>query len=223
MLLTPTIDANGHHASLCASPVMREAPLQAPTPLAWAHHVVQDLPTLLNDHAHCERKAAAFALGLLQRYSENNIFSEALSKLAREEMRHFELVLQWMKDRGASYHPMRPSNYAASLRGHMAKSEPRRLLDHLMIAALIEARSCERFALLVPVLQSVDSDLARFYAKLAEAERRHYQFYFEMADHMCGDADIDAAHRHWAYLEIQILSAPDDLVRMHSGVPTAER
>ncbi len=206
-------------AILYGCPVTRERPLLSGTPVIWVRHVLKDIPTLLNDHAHCERKAAAFALGLLQRYAEQNPFAVALSKLAREEMRHFELVLRMLTQRGHAYGPLKPSNYARTMRNQMDQSEPHRLLDHLMIAALIEARSCERFDLLHPALLQVDEELARFYAKLAQAERRHYLLYFKMAETMCGHLDIHEAHAHWAQIEATELSKSDDQIRMHSGHP----
>ena len=141
--------------------------LKCETPQSWLDQVASALPTLLVDHANCEKKAASTALNLMYRYVDKPDMMLRLSKLAREELRHFEQVLAIMRKRGIDYMHLSPSRYAGGLREGVRKQEPGRLLDILLVSAIIEARSCERFEKLVPVL---DEDLADFYASLLKSE-----------------------------------------------------
>ncbi|HEX6928224.1 MAG TPA: tRNA-(ms[2]io[6]A)-hydroxylase, partial [Gammaproteobacteria bacterium] len=126
--------------------------LAAPTPPAWVEAAAANLPLILIDHAHCEKKAASSALTLLFRYPENSGLVHRMSRLAREELRHFEQVLKLMERRGIAYRHLTPARYAEGMRKHARTHEPARLLDMLVIGAFIEARSCERFGALAPAL-----------------------------------------------------------------------
>ena len=138
-----------------------------PTPDAWLQRASTDLPTLLIDHANCEKKAASTALNLMYRYVEYPVLLQALSKLAREELRHFEQVLGVMAEREIVYEQMTSARYAGEMRGLVQTHEPNRLIDLLVMSAVIEARSCERFGRLCEVL---DSGLAAFYGSLLNSE-----------------------------------------------------
>jgi len=122
------------------------------TPSAWVEWALENPKILLIDHANCEKKAAATALNLMYRYVEHHDLLRMLSRLAREELRHFEQVIAIMKQREVRYPQLSASRYAGDLRKAVRKNEPGRLVDTLLVGAIIEARSCERFAALLPVL-----------------------------------------------------------------------
>jgi tRNA-(ms[2]io[6]A)-hydroxylase len=171
---------------------------------------------LLVDHANCEKKAAATALNLMFRYGERlPDLQEALSKLAREELRHFEQVTRIMRRRDIPYRPLTAARYAEGLRRHLRKRDPERLTDLLVIGAFIEARSCERFATLVPVL---DEELSGFYRGLHAAEARHYQLYLGMAERY-GAGDVAERVRLFREAEAELIRSEDKVFRFHSGVP----
>ncbi len=190
--------------------------LACPTPKAWLKAAVPNLDILLTDHANCEKKAAATAMNLMFRYGERlPELQDGLSKLAREELRHFEQVTRIMRRRGMSYKPLTAARYAEGLRKHLRKQEAQRFTDLLVIGAFIEARSCERFAALVPVL---DEDLAGFYRGLHAAEARHFQLYLDMA-RKYGAGDVDERVAEIAAAEAELIRSEDPLFRFHSGVP----
>lgn len=186
------------------------------TPVEWVAAAPQNLEILLVDHANCEKKAAATAMNLMFRYGERRPdLQDGLSKLAREELRHFEQVTRIMRRRGVSYHPLSSARYAEGLRRHLRKREPERLTDILVIGAIIEARSCERFRALLPVLEG---DLAEFYRGLHLVEARHFQFYLAMAEKH-GAGDVEERVEVIAAAEAELIQASDPVYRFHSGVP----
>ncbi|MCK5325999.1 MAG: tRNA-(ms[2]io[6]A)-hydroxylase, partial [Woeseiaceae bacterium] len=123
-----------------------------PTPEAWLEEASNRVPELLLDHANCELKAASTALGFLYRYPDRTELVQRMSRLAREELRHFEQVRSIMAELQLPFERLTASRYAGSLREAVRKEEPHKLLDMLLTGALIEARSCERFARLAPRL-----------------------------------------------------------------------
>ena len=148
------------------------------TPDAWLSAAVKSLPVLMIDHANCEKKAAATAMSLMHRYTDNTPLLNKMSRLAREELRHFEQVLKLMTQRGIAYEPVTASRYAQALREKVRKKDPHKLVDTLIVGALIEARSCERFAALAP---HVDDTLRDFYKSLLKSETRHFTDYISLA------------------------------------------
>ena len=192
--------------------------LGCPTPKAWVKAARGQLELLLVDHANCEKKAAATAMNLMFRYGERlPELQEALSKLAREELRHFEQVTRIMRARGIPYRPLTAARYAEGLRKHLRKKDPERLTDLLVVGAFIEARSCERFASLVPIL---DEELAAFYHGLDAAESRHYRMYLGMAEKY-GAGDIAERVEVFRAVEKELIQSEDKVFRFHSGVPLA--
>ena len=141
-------------------------PLAAATPARWVEIAVERWRELLVDHANCEKKAASSVLALLFAYPEDTALTSALSPLAREELRHFEQVSALMGRLGVPFERQRPGRYASRLRAALRQHDPARKLDLLLASALIEARSCERFALLAPRLPP---PLGEFYAGLEAA------------------------------------------------------
>ena len=194
-----------------------EAFVACATPRAWLERARVDLDTLLCDHAHCERKAAANALALMHRYADEPPLLDQLSRLAREELRHFEQVLKVMRGRGLRYRRMTPSRYAAGLQAEIRTGEPQRRLDCLVVGALIEARSCERFMRLAPLLPP---DLAEFYRGLCAAEARHYGIYLALAAAGAEPAELAERIARLRVVERGLIESVDPQFRFHSGVPT---
>jgi len=187
--------------------------LCAPTPAAWVGDALAHLPELLQDHANCEKKAASTALALMFAYPEDRPLGAALSRLAREELRHFEQVLRAMTLLGLPFARQRPGRYAQQLRRAARGSDPGRKLDLLLTGALIEARSAERFALLAPHLSP---PLARLYADLAGAEARHFSLYVGFA-RAAAPQDWRTRLEALAVREAQLATEPDETLRFHSG------
>ena len=192
--------------------------LDSRTPEAWTREACLRLPELLLDHANCELKAASTALGFLYRYPERAVLARRMSRLAREELRHFEQVRQIMEDMAIPFERLSASRYAGGLRQAVCATEPCKLIDLLIVGALIEARSCERFAALVPHLPP---ELRRFYAGLLSSEARHFEHYLDFARLECelGAADFDARLQPLKALEAKLIADPDTEFRFHSGPP----
>ncbi len=189
--------------------------LRCATPDAWLAAVPSNLPVLLVDHANCEKKAASTALNLIYRYVDKPDLMMQLSKLAREELRHFEQVLALLASREIEYRHVSPARYAGGLRDGVRTFEPARLVDTLIVCAIVEARSCERFQMLLAVL---DDELAGFYASLLKSEERHFNVYLKMA-RTYGGSEIDARIEHFLDLDKQLILEPDTDFRFHSGPP----
>lgn len=196
--------------------------LRASTPAAWAQHAARHWRQLLVDHANCEKKAASTALALMFAYPEDSGLSLAMARLAREELRHFEQVQKLMQQLGVAMTRLPPGRYAGALRARLSVSEPRRKLDLLLCGALIEARSCERFEAVAPLLHE---PLRGFYAALAESERRHAGLYLDLAREARPEDMEETAWEHrldeLAHVEAALVTAEDAQFRFHSGVPVA--
>jgi tRNA-(ms[2]io[6]A)-hydroxylase len=192
--------------------------LVAPTPEGWLEAACAEWRDLLIDHANCEKKAASTALAFLFTYPEDSRMARQLSRLAREELRHFEQVEKLMQDLGVAHRRMAPSRYAAGLRRHVAAREPGRQLDLLIIGALIEARSCERFERLAPRL---GGSMAELYRGLSESEARHHELYLELARRHAAahGLDLDSRIAKFSQLEADLITSADPEFRFHSGVP----
>lgn len=191
--------------------------LYCSTPEDWLHSAVNNQPLLLLDHANCEKKAASTALNLIYRYVDNFTLLNKMSRLAREELRHFEQVIAIMKKRGIAYEQISASRYAAELRKLVRTHEPARMADTLIVGAIIEARSCERFAALAPLL---DIDLQDFYLSLLKSESRHYQDYLGLAKAAVGDKEVLERQDIFLSKEAELIQQPDLEFRFHSGVLT---
>ncbi len=190
--------------------------LNTETPEAWLDEAGHRLPELLLDHANCELKAASTALSFLYRYPDRTALALRMSRLAREELRHFEQVRTIMDDMGIGFERLGASRYAGGLRDAVRQDEPGKLLDLLLIGALIEARSCERFAKIAPRLPE---KLGRFYAGLLASEARHFEHYIAFARTEVDDADIDTRLDELKAIEAALILDPDPEFRFHSGTP----
>jgi tRNA-(ms[2]io[6]A)-hydroxylase len=194
--------------------------LRVPTPGAWVAAACAAPDILLIDHANCEKKAASTALSLMFAYAEDLELTDKMSRLAREELRHYEQVAKLMKSLGVIPQRLAPGRYAEALRRLAAKGEPQREVDLMICGAVIEARSCERFSALSGVVGGATGELFR---GLQAAEARHYRVYLELARRAAARADIDAGERlaEFTALEAQLVTSPDALFRFHSGIPAA--
>jgi tRNA-(ms[2]io[6]A)-hydroxylase len=188
------------------------------TPDEWVDEACRRIPELLLDHANCELKAASTALGFLYRYPDRTGLAQRMSRLAREELRHFEQVRSIMQDMNVPFDRLSASRYAGGLRAAVRDDEPHKLLDLLLVGALIEARSCERFAKLAPHLPS---KLGKFYSGLLASEARHFEHYIELAKTECevSDDEVEARLTELKQLEANLITDPDPQFRFHSGTP----
>ena len=203
--------------ALLENPTARVKWLAAPSSAAWLEAANARPDLLLIDHAHCERKAAGVALQLMFRYPSDAPLAEALSPLAREELEHFELVLQVLERRGIALRPLAAPAYGASLAAAVRRQEPQRQLDALLVAGLIEARSHERMALLAA--HAEDPELRGLYGELLASEARHFGLYWVLAEERHGREATVARLEALAQLEWEALSgelADPHGLRMHS-------
>jgi tRNA-(ms[2]io[6]A)-hydroxylase len=191
-----------------------QAFLPCATPDRWLENALDNQALMLIDHANCEKKAASTALNLIYRYTDNFELLNKMSRLAREEMRHFEQVIAIIKRRNIEYLHISASRYAAGMREQARANDPGKLVDMLVIGAFIEARSCERFARLAPYL---DDELEAFYTSLLKSEGRHYQDYLKLAKKAAGGQGIDDRVALFAECERRLIEQPDTEFRFHSG------
>ena len=185
------------------------------TPQAWIDEALKQEEILLLNHCYLEQCAARTALGLMFRCPDKPDLLSKMSKLAREELRHFEKVHELLTRRGYTYRILAPSRYAGMLRAEVRKGEPDSLVDTLIVGAYIEARSCERFASLAP---RVDEELAAFFRSLLKSEARHFKDYLTLAENHAG-LPIDERVAFFGEVERGAIESPDDQFRFHSGVP----
>ncbi|MEE8582138.1 MAG: tRNA-(ms[2]io[6]A)-hydroxylase [Myxococcota bacterium] len=189
--------------------------LIAPTPDGWIDAAREQLDEILVDHAHCEKKAAGAAVNLLFRYPEHRFLQAPLAALARDELLHFAQVLDRLDARKVAFGRQRPSAYAGALHGLVRVGEPAHLLDSLLVAGLIEARSCERFQLLSEAIS--EQSLAAFYRALMASESRHHQVYLELARKVVSPNEMERRFGELAAAEAEIQMRPSRRVRLHSG------
>jgi tRNA-(ms[2]io[6]A)-hydroxylase len=189
--------------------------LKTATEQRWLEQVDRELPSILIDHAHCEKKAAGAALNLIFAYgSGRGKICRELSDIVVEELEHFRLVLDLLDERGILFCSLKPGQYGRKLNDLVRQGEPQRAIDRFLVAGLIEARSCERFALLRDHVS--DRRLADFYGSLFESEARHHSIYVQLAADFGPEQEIRGRLDELAALEAQIIRAGDELPRMHS-------
>jgi tRNA 2-(methylsulfanyl)-N6-isopentenyladenosine37 hydroxylase len=192
--------------------------LRVSTPVGWIAEARASQDILLIDHANCEKKAASTALSLMFAYAEDLELTDKMSRLAREELRHYEQVAKLIRSLGVTPQRLAPGRYAERLRRLVAKSEPQREIDLMICGAFIEARSCERFAQLADAIGAPLSDLFR---GLHNAEARHYRVYLDLARRAAKRAGLvlEARIAEFAVLEAELITLPDEVFRFHSGPP----
>lgn len=198
-------------------PPVDRIPLPYRTPAAWAERQRAHVAELLVEQAHLEKKAAAAASSFLFRVVVPTPVLRGLSALAREELVHYERTLRLLEQRGIPFGPQPPSAYAEQLKKGASTAMPLRLVDELLIGAIIEARSCERMRLLAAALQPVDAEASEFYADLVQAEERHEEQYVEVAALLVPAATVSARWEELARHEAGVLAALPWSPRLHSG------
>lgn len=188
--------------------------LQSETSRRWLQQVDGSLNEILIDHAHCEKKAAGTALNLIFYYVENRQLCQAMTEIVREELEHFHLVRDLLERRNIPFRRLKPGQYGRKLHDLVRRQEPDRAVDRLLVAALIEARSCERFHVLSNHVN--DPELAAFYRSLFESEARHHATYAQLARHFRPADIVDERLDELAAAEAAIIAAGEELPRMHS-------
>jgi tRNA-(ms[2]io[6]A)-hydroxylase len=188
--------------------------LKSQTSPAWLKQVDQDLESVLIDHAHCEKKAAGTAMNLIVAYVENESLCDEMAEIVNEELEHFQMVRKILKDRGIAFRRHKPSSYGRRLHEHVRRQEPMRAVDRLLIAGLIEARSCERFSRLAEHIS--DPQLAHFYRSLFESEARHHATYVRRAHDFAPADEVRRRLDELSTLEAEIIARGDPFARMHS-------
>ncbi|MGK7937789.1 MAG: tRNA-(ms[2]io[6]A)-hydroxylase [Xenococcaceae cyanobacterium] len=188
--------------------------LQQPTSMAWVEQAIANLDTILLDHSHCERKAAGVAINLMFRYPSYQKLVRQLTAIAKEELDHFEQVNQWLEKRHIPLAPLNSPPYGSKLKAQIRHQEPERLLDSLLVSALIEARSHERLGLLGE--HCPEPELATFYRGLMASEARHYGMYWLLANEYCDREIVDKRLVEIAKVESEILATLHPQARIHS-------
>ncbi|MBP5976288.1 tRNA-(ms[2]io[6]A)-hydroxylase [Brasilonema sp. CT11] len=188
--------------------------LKTLTSFAWVEQAISNLDTILLDHSQCERKAAGVALNMIFRYPSNAKMVRELTKIAREELEHFELVNQWLERRNIPLRPLQPPPYGAGLKAQIRPKEPERFLDSLLVSGLIEARSHERLGLLAA--HCPEPELAKFYYGLMASEARHYGIYWVLADTYFNREIVKQRLDELAVVESQLLANLHSEPRIHS-------
>ena len=180
----------------------------------WIELALSNPIEILIDHAHCERKAAGFAIQLMFKYPSEKNIAEVLSPIAREELEHFEKVLYFLKNKGHNLKALKPPPYGSKLAKNIRREEPYRMLDSFLVAGLIEARSHERLSILA--LNFKDPSYRELYNSLIESEARHFGIYWKLAQNKFSKEDIFRRLDELASLEKEILSDTFPLPRIHS-------
>ncbi|MDJ1183285.1 tRNA-(ms[2]io[6]A)-hydroxylase [Roseofilum casamattae] len=188
--------------------------LAQPTSDAWVEQALSNFNTVLLDHSHCERKAAGVALNLMFRYPSSQDLVRKLTAIAREELEHFEQVNQWLDKLGIPLAPLSAAPYASGLKAEIRSGEPERMLDSLLVSALIEARSHERLGLLAAHLG--DREIARFYRGLMASEARHYGIYWVLATTYFDPDMVNTRLEYLGEIESNLLSTLHHEPRIHS-------
>jgi tRNA-(ms[2]io[6]A)-hydroxylase len=201
-----------------AAEAFPHALLRVPTPAAWLAQACAQPDVLLIDHANCEKKAASTALALMFAYAEDLHLADKMSRLAREELRHYEQVAKLISALKVVPRRLAPGRYAERLRRLVARSEPRREVDLMICGAFIESRSCERFAALSA---AIGEPIASLFQGLHAAEARHFKLYLDLAKRAAERADLEWQSRvnDFGALEAELITSPDPLFRFHSGPP----
>jgi len=188
--------------------------LKSATLAEWLPSVRNHVDELLIDHAHCEKKAAGVAMNLIFAYVDRVELVRELKKIVDEELEHFTMVLDVLDRRGIPFRRLKPSDYGRRLNELVRKQEPHKAVDRLLVAALIEARSCERFAILRDGIY--DAELADFYGSLFESEARHHATYVRFAREFADEQTVRSRLEELAAAEAEIVSTVAPEPRMHS-------
>lgn len=188
--------------------------LKTPSQERWLAQVDECLEEVLIDHAHCEHKAAANAMSIMGMCITNQEVCREMTQIVTEELEHFHLVIALLERRGIEFRCLPPTHYGRELNLLLRPSGHERMVDRLLVAGLIEARSCERFSLLAEHIQDVE--LAEFYRSLFESEARHHTTYVRLAKQFAPDSVVKQRLQELSQLESEIVGRGNPLPRMHS-------
>ncbi len=188
--------------------------LKSLTDARWFAQVDAHLDEILIDHAHCEKKAAGTALNLIFHYVEDRKLCQEMTEIVNEELEHFHRVLELLERRGIKFRRLKPSQYGRKLHDLVRKQEPERAVDRLLVAGLIEARSCERFQALADYVD--DPELAKFYQSLFESEARHHTVYTRLAKNFASEEVVNRRLEELYEAEAAIMAQGETIARMHS-------
>ncbi|MEM6364157.1 MAG: tRNA-(ms[2]io[6]A)-hydroxylase [Planctomycetota bacterium] len=190
--------------------------LQSDSTTRWLDQVDHHLDEMLIDHAHCERKAASVAMNLMNAYTENLELCREMARIVEEELEHFFMVIEKLRQRDIEFRRLPSGPYGRKLNDLIRRNEPDRAVDRLLVASLIEARSCERFRLLATHVENRDPDLSSFYAGLFQSEARHHTTYVKLAEGFASRSEVRERLAQLSATETKILEAGSELPRMHS-------
>lgn len=182
-------------------------------PADWLPKVKANLPAVLVDHAHLERKAATTALNL-EKYRDLYGRVGELNAIAIEELQHFQLVLELLKKRGIPFSQPHPSPWITGLMRSIRNGQRHQAIDHLICCAFIEGRSCEKFQFLAEALKPMDAELAQFYGSLVESEGNHYATYLLMA-RAIDEAETERRMDFYLDLDAKLIREPNPLPMLH--------
>jgi tRNA 2-(methylsulfanyl)-N6-isopentenyladenosine37 hydroxylase len=188
--------------------------LHQPTSDRWIEQALANLELILLDHSHCELKAAGVAINMMFRYPSERQLVKQLTAIAKEELEHYEQVNQWLDKKHIPLAPLNAPPYGSKLKAQIRHQEPDRLLDCLLVSALIEARSHERLGLLGE--HCPEPELAKFYRSLMASEARHYGMYWLLATQYCDRSLVDERLSELSLIESEILSTLYHEARIHS-------
>ena len=190
--------------------------LQSESTARWLKQVDEHLPEILIDHAHCERKAASTAMNLMNSYTDNRPLCVEMTRIVEEELEHYHMVLEVLDQREIPFRRLASGHYGRELNQQVRQREPQRAVDRLLVASLIEARSCERFRRLAEHVRSRDAALADFYAGLFESEARHHTTYVKLAEQYAPRQEVLERLDQLSAKETEIIAKGSTLPRMHS-------
>jgi tRNA-(ms[2]io[6]A)-hydroxylase len=190
--------------------------LKSETNSRWLAQVDEDLDSVLIDHAHCEKKAAGTAMNLIVAYVDHRELCREMTEIVNEELEHFHMVLDLLDQRGVKFARLKPSSYGKRLHELVRKQEPDRAVDRLLVAGLIEARSCERFSKLRDHVADREPELSEFYGSLFESEARHHATYVRLAHDFATEKAIRKRLDELSQAEAELIELGDPFARMHS-------
>jgi tRNA-(ms[2]io[6]A)-hydroxylase len=194
-------------------------PLASRTPLQWGRDVLADPIALLIDHAFLEKKAANNALALMTRWPGDWTpgWVETMTAIARDESAHLAQAVRLLGCRGGRLERIHKNPYASALRLLVRKGGTGEVLDRLLVSALIEVRSCERFAILADVAKDTDKEIAAFYTALYSSELGHYKVFLKLAAKIVPHDVVEARWQQMLSAEARILAEQEPGPRIHSG------
>jgi len=194
--------------AIAGAVVRSELPLLVATSRTWAELAASNLPLFLADHAVCEQQAALFALNLVAHYPEDDELVLKMTSLAAEEVVHLRRVVRLLHQRSLKLSRRRPNSYVQGLHRWLRSGSERELkLDRLLVGALIEARSCERFSCLLEVIGDSDPQLSGLLRDLGPAEERHWEMFHELAAREIDAAGLKACWQRWLGRERDLMAA----------------